>query len=216
MFSLQPAAGLKEVLVLGAHCDDVEIGCGGTLAALRERHPGVRVRVALFSGDALRAAESRAAVLRLLPGSPSPEVEILPFRDGFFPAQWQDVKQAMEALRKRVEPDIVFTHREGDRHQDHRTISELTWNTFRNHTVLEYEIPKYDGDIGQPNLYVPLSESIVQRKVDVLLEGFPSQSGKRWFTADLFRGLMRLRGMECNAESGFAEAFHARKLVTGW
>ena len=216
MLSLPCGSGLREVLFLGAHCDDVEIGCGGTLAALGEQHPAVRVNVVLFAGDAVRAAESRAAIKRLHPGIPEAGIEIHDFRDGFFPAHWAEVKERIEQLRKRVNPDIVFTHHEDDRHQDHRVVCELTWNTFRNHAVVEYEIPKYDGDLGRPNLYVPLSASLVQRKIDALLACFPSQAGKRWFTDDLFRALMRVRGMECNAESGFAEAFHARKLVAHW
>lgn len=215
MFSLPIGPGLREVLVFGAHCDDVEIGCGGTLAALSDQHPDVRVNVVLFSGGVARGGESHAAIRQLVTRMASDSLEVHDVRDGYFPSNWVDVKELMEKVRKRVEPDIIFTHYEKDRHQDHRTICELTWNTFRNHAILEYEIPKYDGDVGQPNLYVPLTAEVVRRKVDTLLSCFPSQAKKRWFTEDLFRGFMRLRGMECNAESGYAEAFHVRKLVAG-
>jgi LmbE family N-acetylglucosaminyl deacetylase len=207
---------LREVLFLGAHCDDVEIGCGGTLVDLGRKHPGVRVNIVVFSGDAARTAETRAAIGRLLPGGVDCRLEFHDFRDGHLPAQWAQLKECMESVKGRCAPDLVFTHHECDRHQDHRAVSELTWNTFRDHTILEYEIPKYDGDFGRPGLYVPLSGEIVQHKVDALLASFASQKGKRWFTDDLFRSVMRLRGMECNAESGFAEAFHARKLPVRW
>ena len=204
--------GFKEALFLGAHCDDVEIGCGGTMLALAEANPAIRFRIAVFSGDAQRAAETRAAVAQLLAGRDY-ELEQHEFRDGFLPVEWTQVKERFEALKGKVRPDVVFTHFGEDKHQDHRVISELTWNTFRNHTICEYEIPKYDGDLGRPQMYVPLSEAQVQRKVDTLLAKFPSQAGKRWFTAELFRSLLRLRGMECNAPSGYAEAFYCRKLV---
>jgi len=213
MLSLSLTAGLREVLLLGAHCDDVEIGCGGTLAALGRQCPQVRFHVVLFSGDSVRAAESRAAIARLLPATANYNVTVHEFRDGFFPVEWPQIKERFEELKRHCQPDLVFTHYEQDRHQDHRAICELTWNTFRNHLVLEYEIPKYDGDLGRPGAYAPLTSEIVQHKIATLLECFPSQAGKRWFSADLFSGLMRLRGMECNAESGFAEAFHARKLA---
>jgi LmbE family N-acetylglucosaminyl deacetylase len=216
MMTLPLSGDLREVLVLGAHCDDVEIGCGGTLLALARACPQVRLHIALFSGDDARAAESRAAVQRLLPPDVQHEIEIHAFRDGFFPAEQAGIKERFEELKGRCNPDIVFTHFGRDAHQDHRVVSELTWNTFRNNLVLEYEIPKYDGDLGRPNFYAPLAADVTQHKIDTLLECFPSQAGKRWFTGDLFAALMRLRGMECNAPSGFAEAFHARKLVARW
>jgi LmbE family N-acetylglucosaminyl deacetylase len=211
MLTLTPPLQLKEVLVLGAHCDDVEIGCGGTLASLVRARPQVRVNVVVFSGDAVRASETRAAIAALLP-TPGCSVEILEFRDGFFPVDWAAIKQRFEALKSRCNPDLILTHHEHDRHQDHRTICELTWNTFRNHLVLEYEIPKYDGDLGRPNTFAPLEADVARLKIDTLLRCFASQRGKRWFTDDLFAALMRLRGMECNSPSGFAEAFFARKV----
>ncbi len=211
MLNLTFPSQLKEVLVLGAHCDDVEIGCGGTLAALVRARPEVRVNVVVFSGDSVRAPETRAALGALMP-SDNLHYEVLEFRDGFFPVEWSSIKERFESLKKRCNPDLVLTHQERDRHQDHRTVCELTWNTFRNHTILEYEIPKYDGDLGQPNVFSPLDVECARLKVDSLLKCFISQRDKRWFTADLFSSLMRLRGMECNAQSGFAEAFYARKL----
>jgi LmbE family N-acetylglucosaminyl deacetylase len=216
MLSLPLSTGLREVLFLGAHCDDIEIGCGGTLAALGRACPEVRLHVVVFSGEARRVAETRAAITRLLPASSKVEVELHEFRDGFFPVAWPQIKERFEELKQRRRPDLIFTHHEHDKHQDHRIICELTWNTFRNHLVLEYEIPKWDGDLGRPTFYVPLAREIVDHKTSTLLECFASQADKRWFTQDLFTGLMRIRGMECNSESGFAEAFYARKVVAGW
>lgn len=206
----------KKVLVLGAHCDDVEIGCGGTLVSIARARPDIMLHIVLFSGDAIRAAESRAAIARLLPEHSLFELEIYGFRDGFFPVDWAQIKERFEQLKRNCSPDLIFTHRDGDRHQDHRTVCELTWNTFRDHMILEYEIPKYDGDVGCPNVYVPLAEDVVKHKTQTLLECFVSQTSKRWFSEDLFRGLMRIRGMECNAVSGFAEAFYVRKCVVAW
>jgi LmbE family N-acetylglucosaminyl deacetylase len=208
--------GLSEVLFLGAHCDDVEIGCGGTLVALARSQPQVKLRIAVFSGDALRAAETRAAISGLLPSGAQYELDILAFRDGFFPVEWTQIKEQFELLKSRCKPDVIFTHFGDDKHQDHRVLSELTWNTFRNHTIFEYEIPKYDGDLGRPQLYVPLTEDIVRHKSVTLLRSFPSQANKRWFTEELFRSLLRLRGMECNSASGYAEAFYARKWTAIW
>jgi LmbE family N-acetylglucosaminyl deacetylase len=212
MLSLPLGEKLREVLVLGAHCDDVEIGCGGTLATIARECPQVQLRIVVFAGESVRATETRAAIARLLPAGARCELEVLQFRDGFFPMDWAAIKERFEELKRRCDPDLVLTHCEHDRHQDHRTICELTWNTFRDHLVLEYEIPKYDGDLGRPAVFVPLSGEAVQHKIDTLLQCFASQAGKRWFTAELFAGLMRVRGMECNAESGYAEAFYARKI----
>jgi LmbE family N-acetylglucosaminyl deacetylase len=214
---MQPFSGkgLTEALFLGAHCDDVEIGCGGTLLALAESNPALRLNVVIFAGDDRRAAETRAAIGQLL-GARAYDLQIHEFRDGFLPVEWTQVKECFEALKRRVKPDVIFTHYGEDKHQDHRVVSELTWNTFRNHIICEYEIPKYDGDLGRPQMYVPLLESTVQRKIDALLDNYRSQADKRWFTAELFRSLLRLRGMECNAESGYAEAFYVRKWTAAW
>jgi LmbE family N-acetylglucosaminyl deacetylase len=203
----------EHVLLLGAHCDDIEIGCGGTLALLARRWKRARFHAVFFSGDAVRAAESRNALARLVGDPGRLEVEQHAFRDGFLPVHWSEVKEHFESVKLRVQPGLVLTHFGDDKHQDHRTVSELTWNTFRNHLVLEYEIPKWDGDLGRPGVFVPLSRELVDLKTSTLMECFPTQAGKRWFTPDLFQGLMRIRGMECNADSGFAEAFHARKLI---
>lgn len=216
MIPLTFAGELREALFLGAHCDDIEIGCGGTLTALAAAQPDLRLHIVIFAGTDVRAAETRAALSRLLPTNTHAHIEIGDFRDGFFPSEWSRLKERFEHLKVRCRPDVVFTHYEHDRHQDHRAVCELTWNTFRNHAVLEYEIPKFDGDLGRPSVFSPLAAEIVQRKVAALLECFSSQTGKSWFTEDLFRGLMRLRGMECNSPSGFAEAFYARKLVARW
>jgi LmbE family N-acetylglucosaminyl deacetylase len=207
----QPKA-LRQVLCIGAHCDDIEIGCGGALLELARRHPEASFRWAVFSGDASRPEETRSAAARLLAGVEH-TVDIFDFRGSYLFTDAARVKDTFEAVKAKCAPDLIFTHYLNDRHQDHRLLAELTWNTFRNHLVLEYEIPKYEGDLGQPNLYVPLSPESVETKVATLLECFPSQRARAWFSADTFRGLMRIRGVECNASSGFAEAFHARKLT---
>jgi LmbE family N-acetylglucosaminyl deacetylase len=212
MFSLELPEP-RTFLCLGAHCDDIEIGCGGALAQWARRYPNARLVWAVFSGNAERIAETRAAAAALL-GS-STRVEIVPhdFRDSHFPAQLAGIKEAVEALSRQVDPSVVLTHHEHDRHQDHRVICELTWNTFRNHLILEYEIPKYDGDLGRPNVFIPLAAELARAKADTLVETFRSQRGRDWFTPDLFTALMRLRGIECRSPSGFAEGFFARKLV---
>ena len=214
MLSLE-IPGARRLLVLGAHCDDVEIGCGGTLMHLIARHPGLEVRWETFSGSAERAGETRAAAEALLAGAGAAAVEVLGFRDGFFPWEGDRVKERFEAIARAFRPDVVLTHRRDDRHQDHRLLGELAWNTFRDQVVLEYEIPKWEGDLGQPNFYVPLAEEVCRRKVEYLMRFYPSQTGRDWFTEDLLWGLMRLRGVECRSASGFAEAFHATKLSLG-
>jgi LmbE family N-acetylglucosaminyl deacetylase len=212
-----PALGesVREVLCLAAHCDDVEIGCGGLLATLRAARPDVRVTAVMLCSDGVRRRESQAALARLAGGSRGLDLRFFGFRDGYFPADWSAIKETIVGLRANYKPDLVLTHWEHDRHQDHRIVSELTWNTFRDHLILEYEIPKWDGDIGRPGVYVPLSADIVKLKIAALIECFASQADKPWFTADTFHGLMRLRGLECRAPSGLAEAFHARKIVLG-
>ncbi len=206
-----PAQGT--VLCLGAHCDDIEIGCGGSLIELRQRHPEVRFEWVVFSGDTVREHETRAAAAALLGTGSHYSVEVHRFRASYFPYLGADIKDRFEALRARLEPDLVMTHFLGDRHQDHRVVAELTWNTFRNHAILEFEIPKYEGDLAQPGVYVPMSPAAADLKVKVLTQCFPSQRNRQWFDADLFRGHLRLRGVECNSPSRYAEAFHARKLL---
>jgi LmbE family N-acetylglucosaminyl deacetylase len=207
--------GPLRILCLGAHSDDIEIGCGGTLLQLLGRRAPVEVDWVVFSGDAVRAREARTSARRLLKDARS-RIETKKFRDGFFPAQSLRIKEEFERIKRRPSPDFVFCPWRGDAHQDHRLLGELAWNTFRDHLILEYEIPKYDGDWSSPNLYVPLEESIGRRKIDHLMSAFPSQTGNRWFSEETFRAVLRLRGIECNAESGQAEAFYGRKVtVTG-
>lgn len=213
MFTL-PAAP-RTILCLGAHSDDIEIGCGGTLLSLTNACPGMVVHWIVFSADARRESEARAAADRILAGAGERHISIESFRDGYFPWDGPAIKERFEAIKHIIDPDLVFTHYRDDRHQDHRMISDLTWNTFRNNLVLEYEIPKYDGDMGKPNCYMPLTEQQREGKINVLMECFTSQQDHAWFARDTFNGLMRLRGMECVAADGFAEAFHARKFVLG-
>jgi LmbE family N-acetylglucosaminyl deacetylase len=200
------------ILCLGAHCDDIEIGCGATLVRWAREYPGARFVWVVFSSDEARSAETRAAAPRLLGADTHIELRFHEFRDTYVPAQAGQVKDAFNELKASVQPDLVLTHHLDDRHQDHRLVAELTWNAFRRHLVLEYEIPKYEGDLGQPNLFVPVAAEDLQRKVDVLIECYASQRSRDWFTADTFRALARLRGIECAAPAGFAEAFHGRKL----
>jgi LmbE family N-acetylglucosaminyl deacetylase len=204
---------ISHVLCLGAHADDIEIGCGGTILSLLETDQPPAVTWVVFSAAGSRAAEAQQSAERFLAGTAKREIVLNTFRDGFFPYTGAQVKEAFEELKAKVSPDLVFTHYRHDLHQDHRTVAELTWNTFRDHLILEYEIPKYDGDLGAPNVFLPLSEPLCRQKIDTILTSFKSQSGKRWFSEELFRALLRLRGMECNAPSGYAEAFYGRKLV---
>lgn len=215
MIELAPLLGRRKnlrVLCLGAHCDDIEIGCGATLLRLAATYR-LDVDWLVLSSNPERAEEARASAALFLKAARSQHVQIESLRDGFLPAQWAAAKEAIEALKRRPAPDLVFTHERDDRHQDHRIVSELAWNTFRDHLILEYEIPKYDGGLGQPNLYVPVARAMAERKARHLLAAYASQRGKRWFSSDTFLALMRVRGVECNARAGFAEAFHARKLV---
>lgn len=200
------------LLCLGAHSDDIEIGCGGTLLQLKKRYPKLRLHWVVFSAAGTRGKEASKGA-ELFAAGCEKEVVLKDYRDGFLPYNGASVKDCFEELKKRVDPDLIFTHWQGDAHQDHRLVCELTWNTFRNHTVLEYEIPKYDGDMGRPNVYVPLDAQLPEQKVNHLFEAFESQSSKPWFDRATFLGLMRIRGMESNSPSGYAEAFHGRKLV---
>jgi LmbE family N-acetylglucosaminyl deacetylase len=206
------SASRLRVLCVGAHCDDIEIGCGATLLRLAgERELDVSWLVLCSTPP--RAVECEQSARRFLAKARRREIRIERFRDGYLPAQWAAVKDTFETVKRTVRPDLIFTHERDDRHQDHRLACELTWNTFRDHTILEYEIAKYDGGLGQPNFYVPVTPAIAARKVKHLQAAYPSQRDKRWFTEDAFLALMRLRGIECNAERGLAEAFHARKVV---
>jgi LmbE family N-acetylglucosaminyl deacetylase len=208
-----PSRRPLRLLCIGAHSDDLEIGCGGTVLTWLASKPAVEVTWVVLCAEGARAAEARDSARALLRRTAAHEVFIGDFRDGFLPAQYADVKSFFEDLKGKVDPDVVLTHWLQDRHQDHRLAAELTWNTWRNHLVLEYEIAKYEGDLGLPNAYVPISASLARRKVTHLGRHFSSQRSKDWFVADNFLALMRIRGMECRAASGFAEAFHVRKFV---
>ena len=201
-----------QILCLGAHSDDIEIGCGGTILRLLAENRNVQIVWVVFSSTEERAHEARASAKLFLEGSKQSEVLVEDFRDGFFPFDGANIKSHFEGL-KQSSPDLIFTHSRKDAHQDHRLIAELTWNTFRNHMILEYEIPKYDGDLGQPNFFVALEKEIYEKKVRFLVDAFETQRSKAWFTEDTFLALMRLRGMECVSPSGYAEAFYCRKLL---
>jgi len=201
------------VLCLGAHADDIEIGCGGTMLHLAATVPGAEFTWIVLSGDGTRAEEARRGAALFLRSAARAHVVVKAFRDGFFPYVGASIKEYFEELKRDQTPDVIFTHHRGDRHQDHRLVSELTWNTFRDHLILEYEVPKYDADLGAPNCYLPLDDATCREKTRHLLDAFASQRDRRWFTEDTFRGLMRVRGVECAAPGGYAEAFYAHKLV---
>jgi len=206
-------SGPLQVLCLGAHSDDIEIGCGGTILELLAGRSDVECHWVVLSSDAQREKEAKASAAQFLQNARRGEVVVQRFRNGYFPFVGDTIKDYFEELKTKLSPDLVFTHYRDDRHQDHRVVSDLTWNTFRNHLILEYEIPKYDGDLGSPNLFVPLGESTCREKVRILQASFTSQRDKHWFDEDTFRALMRLRGMESCAPSFHAEAFYTRKIV---
>jgi LmbE family N-acetylglucosaminyl deacetylase len=212
MLTFSPTSPIKRILCIGAHSDDIEIGCGGTMLRLLDEHPGVSVLWVVMGGNDQREQEARASAERFLKTAGSSEVRVRKFRDAYLPFMGEQVKDYVESL-KSFEPDLIFTHRKEDAHQDHRLIGELTWNAFRNHAILEYEIPKYDGDLGHPNLFVPLDEAVCRRKIELLMEGFPTQAGRQWFSADTFWAMLRIRGVECNSPARFAEAFGCRKMA---
>jgi LmbE family N-acetylglucosaminyl deacetylase len=201
------------VLCLGAHSDDIEIGCGGTLLRLLAERPGSTVDWVVFSATPERELESRASAADFLRDAAHGGVRVERFRESFFPAVYAELKECLASVRTSFEPDVVFSHHQRDRHQDHRIVAELTWQAFRNHTVLEYEVAKWEGDLGQPNLFVPLSRAVAERKVELLQRHYATQAGKPWFKPDTFHGLMSVRAVECQAPEGRAEAFHAPKLV---
>lgn len=201
------------LLCLGAHSDDIEIGCGGTIIKLLAAYPGSTVTWVVFSGREPREAEARASAAEFLLSAARSNVVVHQFKESYFPHVAADIKDSFEELKGGPVPDLIFSHHRSDMHQDHRTIAELTWNTFRNHLIAEFEIPKYEGDLGHPNLFVPLTRAQAARKVDLITSHFASQAGRTWFRAETFHGLMSVRGVECNAPEGPAEAFHLRKLV---
>jgi LmbE family N-acetylglucosaminyl deacetylase len=209
----QPQGRPLRVLCLGAHADDIEIGCGGTLLRLVRDQPAMAVRWEVFSADATRTAEAQDSAARLLQGCAEKAVLVHDLTDGHFPLGLARIKALLETARREWRPDLVFSHARTDAHQDHRTVAEATWQTFRGEAVLEYEIPKYDPDLGQPNLFVQLDRDLAARKVEHLLQAFPTQRGRRWFTADLFHALLRLRGVQAGAADGLAEGFYCPRLV---
>jgi LmbE family N-acetylglucosaminyl deacetylase len=205
-------ANLK-LLCMGAHSDDIEIGCGGTLLELLRLRKDIEVHWVVFSSGAPREREARRSADLFLKGAAKKEVIVQDFRNGYFPFVLSDIKDYFEELKRQINPDIIFTHTRDDRHQDHRSLNQLTWNTWRDHLILEYEVPKYDGDLGTPNCYFPFDNKIAQRKIKFLMDCFGTQRDKHWFTPDTFQGLMRIRGLESNSPGKFAEGFYARKLV---
>ena len=207
------AGGGHRVLALGAHADDLEIGCGGTVLRLAAAGLLAEVWWIVLSGDEIRAREADLSAGAFLEGVPRANIVLRRFRDGFFPYHGGKIKEFFEQLKLDFQPDIVFTHRRDDLHQDHRLLCELTWNTFRNHLILEYEVPKYDGDLRSPNVFVELSEETCRRKVETLTRSFPSQAHRAWFRDDVFWSLLRLRGLECVSATGYAEGFDCRKMV---
>jgi LmbE family N-acetylglucosaminyl deacetylase len=204
---------LRRLLAIGAHSDDIEIGCGGTILSLTRSLPGLEVHWLVLSASGERAGEARASAEAFLASAGAVEIELHGFRDGFMPYRGAEVKEAFETLKERGNPDLILTHTRDDLHQDHRLACELTWNTFRNHTILEYEVPKVDGDLGRPNVYVPLTAAVAGKKVALLEEHFATQRGRHWFDRETFMGLMRIRGLEAVAPERYAEAFTCRKLA---
>src|SRR6478609_1146291 len=206
---------VKRILCLGAHADDIEIGAGGTLLKLAEQIPELEVQWVVFSAPGPRAEEARRSADEFLITLPRKQVIIGSFRESYFPSEWVAIKDWFEEVKAKFAPDLVFTHYRDDRHQDHRVLSDLAWNTFRNHLILEYEILKYDGDLGRPNVFVQLSVELCTRKMELLMKHFKTQSTKHWFTGDTFEAMHRIRGIECASATGRAEAFYCRKLVLG-
>lgn len=206
-------SGLRSVLCVGAHSDDIEIGCGGTVLRLLQENPGLVVWWSVLSAPGDRSAEAEASAQTFLAGTGRADVRVKSHRESYFPYAAEEIKSYFDLLGSETNPDLVLTHWRGDAHQDHRVVGELTWNTFRSHLILEYEIPKWDGDLGRPNVFVPLSREVCVTKVDHLMTAFPSQQGKDWFSSDVFWALLRIRGMEARSPSGYAEAFHCSKLV---
>lgn len=218
MLSLElivPDGRPPRLLFIGAHSDDIEIGCGGTIIQLLRRYPDAQVHWVVLSSEGRRGDEARHAAQLLLADARDPLITIETFRGAYFPTEAAAIKDFFEEIKRGPAPDVIFAHCRDELHQDHRLAGELTWNTFRDHVILEYEIPKYDGGLGSPSVFVPLTEAAVHRKIDLLMSAFETQQDKRWFTPETFLGLMRLRGIECNAPEGYAEAFTSRKLVLG-
>jgi LmbE family N-acetylglucosaminyl deacetylase len=204
---------LQQVLCIGAHSDDIEIGCGGTLIKLIELYPDLSIYWVVLGASGKREQEAITSANSFLKSIDRKNVIVKGFRDGFFPYLGMEIKEYFELLKREVSPDLILTHYRHDRHQDHRLVSDLTWNTFRDHLIWEYEIPKYDGDLGSPNMFIHLTEAICRQKIDHLFEHFGTQADKVWFTEDTFSSILRMRGIESNAPDRYAEAFYCRKAV---
>jgi LmbE family N-acetylglucosaminyl deacetylase len=203
---------VRSVLALGSHADDIEIGCGATMLALTRARPDIEVTWVVLGAQDVRAEEARASAEIFLERAGETTIIVRGFRDGFFPYNGAEIKDVFEELKASFDPDIILTHTRHDLHQDHRLVCELTWNTWRDHLILEYEVPKYDGDLGSPNVFVPITEELAREKASQIVRLFGSQTEKHWFDEELFLGLMRIRGMEGRSPSGYAEAFVGRKL----
>ena len=210
-FSIE--GGQLKLLCVGAHSDDIEIGCGGTLLKFIEEYKIKQLKWVVFTSNEVRKKEAISSAKQFLTKVSNVDIEVLDFMDGFLPSVWSQVKEEFENIKKDFTPDIIFTHYRNDLHQDHRVINELTWNTFRNHLILEYEIPKYDGDLGNPNVFVPLDEQHLKQKKEIILNYFKSQLGKQWLDDTLLTSVARIRGVECVSESKVAEAFYCRKMI---
>ena len=205
---------VNSILCIGAHADDIEIGCGGTILSLLKQRNDLDIRWVVLSGNQTRAAEARSSAERFLTGPCIHQVEIASFQDACFPySDAMAIKGYFRELSQSYSPDLIFTHRRDDAHQDHRFVADLTWQHFRQNLILEYEIPKYEGDLGQPSVFVPLGKEAAEAKIEMIVSEFQSQHDKQWFNPDTFRSLHRIRGIECQSSSGFAEAFHCRKLM---
>jgi len=201
------------LLLLGAHCDDIEIGSGGTILRLLQEYNVGHIKWVVFTSNEDRKKEALASAKRFLEDAVEFDIEVHDFKDGYLPASWTSVKDAFEKIKNSYKPDVIFTHYRNDLHQDHRLINEFTWNTFRHHLILEYEIPKYDGDLGNPNVFIPMDKKTVKRKNEIILSSFKSQLKKQWLDEQLLTSMLRLRGMECASDSHYAEAFYCRKMT---
>ena len=203
----------SRVLCLGAHSDDIEIGCGATVLRLLEECPKTQFTWVVLSATPEREREARSSAASFLVGAKSADIRVERFRESHFPWEGSRIKDRLAGIAREIDPELVLTHWRGDKHQDHRTVAELTWNHFRDHLILEYEIPKWDGDLGRPNAYATATAARVDRKIELLMEHFASQQSRPWFREDTFRALLRIRGLECNAPDRFAEAFYADKIL---
>jgi len=213
MLSLKHSVAPQSILLMGAHCDDIEIGCGATVLHLVERFPGAHFEWVVFSSTPERAKEAMQSSDIFLAGVRSKNVTVQNFRNGYFPYIGGQIKDYFESLKSRTKPDWIFTHHSEDRHQDHRILAELTWNTFRDHLIFEYEVPKFDGGLGSPNCFVPAKQTFSDKKIATLMECFVSETVKPWFSPETFQAMLRLRGVECNSATGLAEAFYCRKFL---